>query len=450
MKNDDELEDFFKDVFQDAELEPSGGVWERISQSQDQPSMEQVFQHIFDDAELTPSEKVWENVAKQLSPPPKMPRLVWWASGVAASVAITLGTFWLNQHLDMSEKSKISEHELVLPKLEDTQKATRVAKEVQNVANVVENKTKNSPKTEKFLSKPLLVETVSNFKETKVLPSVAKVEEIIPKSEKIGLSNINLLPTAPIHFFENKLDKVLLNPQKQSFEAFLAQQNELQTTWWIALELAYQFYSPEFLLSDRALQSPTIFLDNEFLNKSNIGQALQNNIRFTEATEIGIGFGRKLSRHWAVQTGIYRNVVSYEVNTQIVQRLAADAQNSQELLWKDVLKVQNVFVGVPIALRYESDRKGFNWSVLGGMQADFLQSKQTSSQLDFVNYQLGTQNSLSMSAFGALGMFYKINTNWQIGAEMAYRQNLQSLYQGTDLVSKPTRTNLRLRLGYNF
>ena len=451
MKNDDELEDFFRDVFKDAELEPSAGLWDKISQQQDTPKMETVLQAIFENAELSPSDKVWDNIAKQISPKPKKPRLLWWTSGIAASVAITLGAIWFNSlpQTDNNEQVDNTHHKNSVKITENSAGIDRKPPVI--IQNSSEQGTTNNNPTPKIVLADKKIKNV----ETHILPSVGSEKhqkQDVTTSQTAEITRLSLQYVDVLMPFELDVpvDLSLKDVKTQKIENLVVQ-NSSQTTkkWWVGVSTSYQFYNPNFVLSENALQTPSIFLSNPSIENSLIGQALQQNIRFTEATEIGIEFGRKLGSHFGIQTGFYRNVVAYEVNTVILQKIVSNAQSNGEKTHKDVLKVRNVLIGIPIGVRYESQKEGFNYAVLGGLQTDFFVSQEHESQLEFVKYAFPA-NQISLSAWGGVELAYKISPNWQIGTEISYRQHLQSIYQGQDLVSKPTRTALRLGIRYNF
>ncbi|TAD99289.1 MAG: hypothetical protein EAZ97_09180 [Bacteroidetes bacterium] len=457
---DNSLENSLQKVFANAELEPSKNTWKGIAKNLDS-SFENSLQKVFGKAELSPSKKVWQNIEKALLPANHwLSATIWKKIAVAAAcVCLMLGGVYVfnSKKLPTAEKQ-------VGKKTDSTNVPENLTKnsEQKNIAkNSVENAEILSNKNEKTTTTTF----DNNFTSSKSI-NIVKVEKNVPSTknqvkdlnaqenkivqptiiENLKLVDLSDFQTLAIDYNSKTPILTLVLPV-----AFQSENEKTEYAYFVGISGFANQYNPNFALtSANAYLIPSPFLAGDRLGDTNkFHNSLLDSVRNLSSYSFGIDFGKKLTSNFSLQTGVHYTASSFVIDHIVNQLPPKDSQFAGfGINFKNMVHSNTEWLSIPIKIVVQSDRKGLNYGISGGLSADILLANTLKSDLSFVQYNLGANNRLNLSANMGLTISYPLFDRLDIGAEMNYRKALNSLYQSDMVEAKPHWLSLGLGLKF--
>ncbi|WP_443938004.1 hypothetical protein [Pedobacter sp. MW01-1-1] len=177
---DNEFDKLFKDTFEDAEIQPTDGLWGKIEQEiAPEQAFDTVFKMAFDDAEVHPSANFWPAIETELAPKQsrKVPFL--WMAAASIGVLVAIGVLLYTNRV--TERPRVANNTIApkkLPAKTDTLKAI-VAEPVKQelVATQAPQPKVEQKRVERAVQNTIPVNAGDDFKLQTVIAQVAKPDD---------------------------------------------------------------------------------------------------------------------------------------------------------------------------------------------------------------------------------------------------------------------------------
>lgn len=452
----------------------------------EQYNVEDLFRSAFENASLEPPRKedMWAAIqsAVQNKPAPVIPifRTRWFKVSIAASIVLLLGAFYYfsasnspQESLNITNKIADTEQNVDTQKIEkqsvendntSLHKDVTVSKYRQNNAIGSDNNTKPdvilSEQPKKLAVRKENVTTIAKNKDEAKTELVEKqdsksvVAAVIPNKiegeqafagvqyeimEIVALAS----PEIVIPFATEKQPILQLVAIIQPSIAI--EKTKTTNTLWVGFSGFYNSYKPNFQFNTPDLPSPFIkgkLSSINFSDSSNVAKDIRENMAINSSLSLNIDFGKVIGKYWFVRSGLSFSSTSYSVNSPVIELLAEPNPTNPTVLGKtkvvaNTINSATTVINIPIQFGYQSDKKGLNYFVGGGLSADILLNNSLTSTYSPAVYDFGNYKALNMSIMGNAGLLYNITSQFSTLVEFNYRRSLTSVSDAAHYSSNP-------------
>lgn len=463
MKNmDEQFEDFFKDSFSKAELEPSENLWQNIEDGMlPKSGFENGIQRVFKTAELTPSPQVWKRIrAALIKQVPLHRRPTFWLSSAAACLLLVSGLYYTSQYGEQNPPVE-TQNQVITQQDNNEKNNDNLINNGNNLIKESENiNTENTKKPEKEqiiaateedkLDIPKNISTKKGVVATSNL-GLKNVTPTNPQAEKLPIIEDNVSVKAPLSTWQGEIigskKFALLLPELSTNINLIGLPLEINTIkpsaqWAIRLSvLPSLYYKPNFKVSsesENSVPTPLVAPATRLwvLDSTRLTNKTLNTISQVRSLAALLQLERRLNKHIGIATGFGIQTVGFE----FASRVGVTAGQPQTVTYyDDVVQLNNISLQVPVSVQFYSgdDEKLLSYFVSTGLLTGLtVQQKMSNAQYDKATYRL-EQTNLQLSVMGSVGIALRVMPKMQIGLEANYRHLLSDASLSDKLQSKP-------------
>lgn len=464
-------------------------------------SFEDFFRESFEGAEMQPSTQLWENISNRLdSKTDNKPAYYWWLGGIAASLLVVFVAYIAlynpfgntqNENLAQANTVQITENQAAKNNAVADNKAILPVEKKTTDENIV---SKESSVKNELLQKEIAVNSSQNSvitknnqqlsnKETKkvadnsgnknkiIAPIVIKtvddkITDIAKNNIKINPTIVTIAPTDEKLYELNLLKRIdfavipsELQPLQMIFvtptqQLLVLSPTKTKSGFEFTVTGFYNSFSPNFSgVKDGITPNPFVTnIDKRFgvvYDSSLFAQDLAKPTNLTSYS-FAVGVNKKLYKGFGLQAGLGYTSVSYVIehknffffNPTIIQGSAPNT-----------LYQKTGLLNIPVALTYGLQTGKVFYGLQAGIQTDVLLENSLDNKLAKSGghvYSFGEYNTLNFNGLAGLKVGYLITPNISIHTELNYRKALNSVYDTPNLKSNPDWLGLGFGMGYRF
>lgn len=228
------------------------------------------------------------------------------------------------------------------------------------------------------------------------------------------------------------------------------EKTKVASNYWIGFGGFYNAYQPNFGFTSPELPSALISSNSgiasiNYGRGTNVAEQLKQNLVVESAYTVNFDFGKTLSNHWFVRSGLGLTNNRYIVEARITNRLGdvkddsntSVLQSAGTIYHDNFIRNSNSILNIPIQIGFQSNRKGLNYFISSGLSSDITLNNSLSNTFRDASYDFGKYKAINFSAIGSVGLLYNFTPHFSMLFEMNYRRSLTSVYHSPNLQSHP-------------